>query len=286
MNSSSGRILVTGSQGGIGRVLVPVLHNAGYQVVTLDRFASATDSSHTPGDVRDPFLLRRLVQGVDTIVHLGAHSSDLPGDDGEVLDVNTHGTWNVLLAAQEAGVKRIVYFSSINAIGGVGGHGRPLTLPFGDDHPHRPATAYQLSKHLAEEVCKSFAAHRGMTIIALRPTLVTNPELHYPQWRRQEGDHVPSQDLHAYVDVRDVAAATLQALQAPLQGFEAVLLSAADTASGTPTRELVARSFDDLEWLGGGIDEYVRDDPYRSLVDFREATRVLGFRPHYSWRTE
>src|SRR5262245_2016244 len=147
------RVLVTGSEGTIGRVLVKMLRDEGYDLRTLDRRAQANsdDGEHIPGDLRDIYTVRRALKGVEPVVHLGAIPGDLrPGMEDDVLTTNVQGTWNILIACVEAGVKRLVYFSSVNALGNFGGRRPSVYLPVDDAYPRHPLTPYQISKHLGE----------------------------------------------------------------------------------------------------------------------------------------
>ena len=148
------KVLITGSEGRIGRHLATVLRDEGHDLRGFDVVARAERlRDYTPGDLRDLTAVRLAMQGVDAVVHLGAVPGDR--DDGAVvMQTNVMGTYNVLQAAHECGVPRLVYFSSINAQGSVKGLRPPEYLPIDDLYPHHPLTPYQLSKHLGEEICR------------------------------------------------------------------------------------------------------------------------------------
>jgi nucleoside-diphosphate-sugar epimerase len=282
--------LVTGSEGGIGRALVPALVAAGHEPRTLDRVAtSRCPHEHHPADLRDLLAVRRAVQGVEAVLHLGAVPNDDPDRADEVLTVNVQGTWNVLLACVEAGVGRLVAFSSINALGNVGGHRPSAFLPIDDAYPRHPVTPYQLSKLLAEESCAAFTRRHGIVTLCLRPALVAFPDRHYPAWRRASGEELADRFRHeywSYVDVRDVCAAAILSLTAPGIDHGAYLLGAADAAAKTPTADLVARHYPDTPWPVVDRDAYLADRPFRSLLDCSRAASALGWRPRYGWRDE
>ena len=212
-------ILVTGSSGLIGSYIVKRFIEVGHTLRTLDRLAQprGQDWEHLPGDIRDLALVRRAAQGMDAIVHLAAIPNDFSGLPEDVLDTNIHGTWNVLLAAFEVGIKRVVYFSSINALG----HAEPthpaMYLPIDDDVPHHPAHPYFLSKHIGEELCQSYVTLSGGTAISLRPTYVMRPsgEETDPWWNFvpvEQRLEMMKDDYWTFVDVRDVAEAALLSL--------------------------------------------------------------------------
>lgn len=280
------KVLVTGSHGFIGRALVERLLQAGFTLRTFDRPASsASDREHFSGDLRDVFAVRRAVQGVDMVLHLGALASDYRYAE-EVLEVNVQGTWNVLQACAECGVKRVVYFSSINALGCVGGHRPPEYLPLDDFHPRHPMTPYQLSKHLGEEVCRSYSERHGIVTICLRPTYVVDTANPPWWWRVSNSErHIEwgKDELWAYVDLQDVCDAVLKAMQVEGTLHDAFLLSAPDTLVTASSADLVERFWSHLPWKGNK-QEYFADNPYRSLIDTSHAAQVLGWQPRRSWR--
>lgn len=279
------KVLVTGSAGHIGRRVAAVLRAAGKDVRTLDRCASP-EPDHWPGSVLDAMDMRRAVQGCEAIVHLAAIPHDIPGREDETIQTNVLGTWHVLKAAAEAGVTRVVYFSSIQAIGLTGTDRKPEYLPLDDAHPRRPPRPYSLSKAMAEDLCRYFTETAGITTICLRPTLVTDAELYAwwrqpgprpARWRRREAS-----DFWSYVDVEDVAEATLLALDVQGVRHGTFLLAAADTTSTTPTADLLSEYFPDvpLRLPPGALEA----NPYHGLIDTSAAERALGWRPRRSWR--
>jgi len=86
--------------------------------------------------------------------------------------------------------------------------------------------------------------------------------------------------MGVHIDVRDVAEATLRAVETPFRGHVRLLLCASDIADRRPTLELLAERLPHVEWRGG---REFSDDPFRALIDCRRAEEVLGFRPRYGW---
>jgi nucleoside-diphosphate-sugar epimerase len=218
------------------------------------------------------------------VVHAGA----IPGDRGDgttVASTNVLGTWNVHQAAADVGVRRVVSFSSINAQGSVGGLRPTEYLPVDDDYPHHPMTPYQLSKHLSEEISRSFSERYGMVTLCLRPVYVAHPRQYeaagfgtdafLERWR---------DDYWAYVDVRDVADAVWRCLRLEGVIHDRYLLAASDTSVDADTRSLVEREFPRVPWPSVDPDHYFATDPYRSLVDCHHAQEILGWEARNSWR--
>lgn len=281
------RVLVTGSAGRIGVEVVRDLTSRGYVLRTFDRQAAPPEAcvDHCPGDVRDILDVRRTVQGMDAVVHLAAVPNDRRGGADDVLATNVQGTWNVLLACHEAGVKRVVLMSSINSLGNFGGHKPSAYLPIDDAYPHHPMTPYQMSKHLAEELCRMFSHAHGMITICLRPVGVTFPD-QYVRWREQRSSWRREWgriDYWSYVDVRDVCEAVARSLEADHIQHDCFILAAPDTFSETPTAELIAEHYPDTPW-NVDRDEFLARSPYISVLDCSHIENVLGWKPMRSWR--
>ena len=282
------KILVTGSTGGIGKYVMKRLLEAGHSLRGMDIPAqpASADYEYVSGDVRDLALLRRSIHGMEAVIHLAAIPYDMERMEELVLDTNLRGTWNVLLAAQEAGLQRVINFSSINALG----QGEPthpgLSLPLDDEIPHHPIQNYYLTKHLGEELCAAFAARGGFSAISLRPTLVTHPGPGGNRW----WEFMPAEfmlkehikDFWSYVDVRDVAEAVLLSLTAKIDGHEAFLLTADDNRTNTSSREIVDQYYPNLTWPKVSKEEYLARGNTVSLVDCSAAKRKLGWQPRYS----
>lgn len=280
------KLLITGGLGRIGRVTVEQAVAAGHDVTTLDRAAANKEWRHISGDIRDPSAVRGAVQGRDAVLHLGA----IPGEWGSQPDLvhftNVDGTWNILQAASEAGIDKVVFFSSVNALGIWGGMRRADYLPVDDEHPAYPQPAYGLSKRLGEEMCASFTRKYGFSTYCLRPCFVAVPE-NYEGWLVRSPDERRQWsvgDYYSYVDVRDVAAAALCCLSADHVKHGRYLLTAADTMSSRPSKDLLAEDFSEVSWKGG--DDYFTENPRRSLVDTSAAGRDLGWKPRHSWRDD
>ena len=283
------KILVTGSTGGIGSQVVRRLLEAGHTLRAMDLNAQPhqLDYEYLPGDIRNLNQVRQAVQGMEAVVHLAAIPFDMERQDETILDTNIRGTWNVLLASHEAGVQRVVNFSSINALGQAEPDRKGLYLPLDDDIPHYTVRNYYLSKHIGEELCAAFAARGVLTAASLRPTMVTFPGP--PRWAwfamLPEDFKVRSavSDFFSYVDGRDVAEATLLSLTATLEArHQAFLLTADDNRMHIPSAQIVEKHYPHLPWPKIDKKAYLARGEFVSLVDCSAARRVLGWQPRWS----
>ncbi|MBI5788164.1 MAG: SDR family oxidoreductase [Candidatus Schekmanbacteria bacterium] len=172
--------LVTGGGGFIGSHLVAHLVATGHQVKVIDNFATGHRENLAPclseielfvEDIRNLAALRPIVQNVDYILHQAA----LPSVARSVLDpisshqVNTTGTLNLLIAAQEAQVKRFVLASSSSV------YGANLELPKRETMPYLPLSPYATNKATAEMYCRNFHHLYGLPVVCLRYFNVFGP---------------------------------------------------------------------------------------------------------------
>ena len=279
------RVLVTGSQGAIGKFVVDLLHQSGFEVRSFDRVASPpSDWEHRVGEIRDGSTVRQAAMGCDALVHLAAVPGDYRSNHDDVFTTNVNGTWNVLQAAKEIGIGRVVYFSSVQALGMGSRDYMPEKLPVDDSSSPRPRPAYGLSKWVCEEMCQSFSRHHGISTYCLRPSQVIPPEA-YEYFRRmgtRRYTETSRNNCFTYVDSRDVASAVVCCLRHTGEAHHGrYLLVARDNSIGVPTADLLKEHFPAIPWVGG---PHYLDDRYRALIDSSAARDDLGWEPAYSWR--
>ena len=114
------------------------------------------------GDVTDPQSCRDFCDGMDVVLHLAADASPAAKWDS-VLPLNIAGTYNVFAAAKHAGVRRVVYASSIHAVSGY-----PSDVQIGPDFPVNPGDLYGVSKCFGEALGRYMAEREGVSCIAVR----------------------------------------------------------------------------------------------------------------------
>jgi nucleoside-diphosphate-sugar epimerase len=270
------RVLVTGDRGAVGVTVAGFLRQRGYEVSGFDRVDGA--------DVLDLAAVRQAATGCAAIVHLAALPHDSAGSPEQIMAVNVLGTWHVLLAAEAAGVARVISFSSAQVFGIAEGERLPDYFPVDDAHPRRAMRPYGLSKLLSEDLCEGFTRRTEIATVALRPVAVWD-QARYSQvqdrWRSQpSSEWEPFWEYGAFVDVRDVAAAVGQALTVPLAGHHRFLLCATDIAATAPSLELAGRLAPRVPVTDP--DRY-RAHPRAALIDCSAAAATLGWRPAYPW---
>jgi nucleoside-diphosphate-sugar epimerase len=174
------KFLVTGGAGFIGSNIVEALVRRGDSVVVLDNFSTGKRENlesfrgriHlVEGSITDLAAVRRAMDGVDFVLHEAALASVQRSVDDPITsnEVNIGGTLNVLVAARDAGVKRLVYAASSSA------YGDTEVLPKREDMPARPLSPYAVQKWVGEHYCKVFSTLFGLDTVALRYFNVFGP---------------------------------------------------------------------------------------------------------------
>lgn len=173
------RILVTGAAGFIGSHLTEHLLRQGHEVRAFVRYNSSnswgwldtlprelkTGMDVFAGDIRDPNGVRQAVKGCDVVLHLAAliaipysyHSPDT------YVDTNIKGTLNILQAARELGVERVVHTSTSEC------YGTAQQVPIAEAHPLQPQSPYSATKIAADQLALSFHYSFGTPVAIIRP---------------------------------------------------------------------------------------------------------------------
>jgi len=288
------KALVTGGGGFIGSNVVRALLARGDDVRVLDNFSTGSranlaglesDVQLVEGDLRSYERVHAAVRGAEVVFHEGA----LPSVPRSVQDpltttaVNVEGTLNVLLAARDEGVRRIVNASSSSVYGNTG------TLPRVETQAPDPISPYAVAKLAAERFCTSFTRVYGMEIVSLRYFNVFGPRQDptsqyaavVPRFIRAiadgelvtiYGDGDQSRDF-TFVD--NVVGANLLAADARDVGGEILNVATGDSVTVNALADAIGAM------LGKPVEkayEPAREADVRaSWADVGEAKRLLGY---------
>lgn len=177
------KILVTGGAGFIGSNLADALLKAGHQVRVLDNFSTGKRENLVfeeaypfleaiEGDICDLITCHKALEGIEYVFHQAA----LPSVQRSVEDpmssnqVNVGGTLNILIAARDAGVRRVIYAASSSA------YGDTPTLPKKEEMVPNPLSPYALQKFIGEQYCRLFFQLYGLETISLRYFNIFGPK--------------------------------------------------------------------------------------------------------------
>ena len=288
--------LVTGGAGFIGFHLVEELVRRGEQVRVLDNFSTGKRENLVPfldrielieGDVRSYHIVREAVQGVDYVLHQGALPS-VPRSINDPIttnEVNVGGTLNILDAARDAGVRRVVYASSSSV------YGANQELPKREDMMPQPISPYAVSKLAGERYCHVFSRTYGLETVALRYFNVFGPG---QDPRSAYSAFIPKcivgmmagQELEIYGDgeqsrdftyVSNVVEANLRAVRAAGVGGEVFNVACGHSLSLNQVVEHIRRALGCQGNVAYGPPR--SGDVLHSLADIGRARERLGYEP-------
>ncbi|HJR58060.1 MAG TPA: SDR family oxidoreductase [Vicinamibacterales bacterium] len=291
--------LVTGGAGFIGSHLAEELVRRGHTVRVADSLITGRrgNLAHLPvvdfheGDLADPAFAAGVVQGCDYVLHQAA----IPSVPRSVKDpitsnrANVDATLNVLVAARDAGVKRLVFAGSSSA------YGNTPTLPKSEDMPSNPLSPYALQKVVGEQYLQMFTRLYGLETVSLRYFNVFGPRqdpsspysgvisvfataLLENRSPRIYGDGRQTRD---FTYVANVVDGVLRACDVPNASGEVINVA-------TGGRISLLELFDEMKRIvGATVDptfvEPRQGDVRDSQADIRKAQAILGYEPSVSF---
>jgi len=297
------KVLVTGSDGFIGSHLVEGLLSRGHDVRAfvfynsfnswgwLDHLPSEVKSRIDvfPGDVRDPNGVRTAMKGCDAVLHLAAliaipysyHSPDT------YVDTNIKGTLNVLQAARDLGVSRVIHTSTSEV------YGTAQFVPITESHPVVGQSPYSASKIAADQLAISFYRSFGLPVVIVRPfntygprqsaravipTIITQVTAGARQIKL--GAITPTRDFNY---VKDTVNGFISALESKLGEGEVFNFgSNFEVSIGDTARAIGSLMGVEIEiQTDEGRNRPARSEVERLWADASKAQRTFGWKPEY-----
>ena len=293
--------LVTGGAGFIGSHIAAALLDRGENVRVFDNMltgreinlaALAGRAEFFQGDLRDRAALEVAMKGAEVVFHQGAIAS-VPrsiADPVGSLEINVNGTQNVLLAARDMGVRRVVYASS-SAV-----YGDAPTLPKREDLPTNTLSPYAVQKLAGELLCDVFTRIYGLETVALRYFNVFGPRQDpaseyaavVPRFLTMllEGQRPvvfgDGEQTRDFVYIANVVQANLQAAVSPAAVGHAMNIGCGERISLNEVLRLAGTL------LGVTVEAEYREarpgDVRDSVADISRAKDLLGYRPDIGFR--
>lgn len=304
MNMATARYLVTGGAGFIGSHIAETLLKQGEPVRVLDNIATGRQVNLEAlkglrgrveiirGDLRDMATVHAAVEGIEVVFHQGALAS-VPrsiADPVASLETNINGTQNVLLAARDAHVRRVVYASSSSV------YGNTPVLPKHEEMPTVPMSPYAVQKLTGELLCGVFTRIYGLETVALRYFNVfgprQDPNSQYaaviPRFltalltQRRPIVFGDGEQTRDFTYIENVVQANLLAAIAPHASGAAMNIGCGERVSLNTVLHIAG------ELLGVQVEAEYREprpgDVRDSLADISRASRLLGYTPVVNFR--
>jgi UDP-glucose 4-epimerase len=296
------KYIVTGGAGFIGSHITGELAQRGHEVVILDNLFSGRMENIAPflaqenvtfvnGSITDPPLLKEICSNADGVFHQGAIAS-VPRSIANPLatnEANVTGTLNVLVAARDCGVKKVVFASSSSV------YGDTPTLPKREDMAPGPLSPYAVSKLAGEQYMQVFSEVYGISTVSLRYFNVfgprQDPDSEYaaviPKFitrilnHRSPAIFGDGEQTRDFTYIRDVVQANIRAMESAAQGVFNVAYC----------RRINIKELAALIMEITGITVPLSYEPPRagdvrdSLADISRAQASFGYAPEYTVRT-
>ena len=287
------KIIVTGGCGFIGSHLVDALIERGDEVLVIDNLSTGKKENLNPKakfhqiDLRNLESIKPLFKGVDFVFHLAARPR-IPlsiKDPISAHENNLTVTLNVLVAAKDAKVKKVIYASSSSI------YGLQKELPLREDMRPQPLNPYALQKYGGELYCKIFSELYELPTVSLRYFNVFGPRL--PQegayalalgiFLRQKKEGKPlticgdGSQTRDFTYVKDVVKANLLAAQNPVGKGEIVNIGTGQSFSINNLAKLIGGKTINLPPRPGEVKH--------TLADVSKAKKLLGWQPKYNLET-
>ena len=283
------KVIGTGGAGFIGSHLTDALINRGYQVIVIDNLSAGkrenvnSKAEFHQLDLRELEKIKPLFFGVDFIFHLAAKPR-IPlsiKDPISSHENNLNTTLNVLVAARDAKVKKVVYVSSSSV------YGNQETLPQREDMQAQPLNPYALQKYVGELYCKIFSELYGLPTVVVRYFNVYGPRapiegsyatvisIFLRQKQKGEpltitGDGTQKRD---FTFVNDIVEGTILTALKPIEKGEVINIGGGSNYSINRLAELI-----------GGHKVYIPKRPgevKESLADTSKAKKLLDWQPKF-----
>ena len=279
------KVIVTGGAGFIGSNLADALVELGYDVHVVDNLVAGNrehvnnESTLHIIDIENLEDLKKVFSGAEYVFHLAAlprvqYSIEYPL---ETHKTNVNGTHNVLIAAKECGVKRVIYAASSSF------YGDQEIMPLHEEMSPRPKSPYALHKYIGEIYCKMWSELHNLETVSLRYFNVYGPRqsgegayaLVIARFLKQKSEGLPftitgdGEQTRDYTHVRDIVRANILAMESKNVGKgEVINIGTGKNVSVNTIAKMI-----------GGEFTYVapRIEPKHTLADNRKAKELLGW---------
>jgi len=276
------KVVITGTAGVLGPYVVDHFLEQGYDVLSVDiKEPKEKKCRHWTVDLNDLGQVYGMLQGVDAVIHLAAIPRVDLYPNGTTYQNNVMGSYNIMEAAGQLGIKKVVIASSECVYGFCFAVEDlvPEYVPMDEKHPTWAEDCYGIAKVAAEVTAEGMHRRYGTQIINLRLGNILTPDLYqeiFPGFIKDT--YIRMRNLWNYIDARDIATACRLSVEIDGLGAEVMNIGADDTCQDIKSIDLVKAEFPQLTDIRSDIDEY------QPLYCNKKAKEMLGWKPVHFWR--
>ena len=270
------KVVITGAKGGTGVSIVKLFRKAGYCAHGVDlKPCGHKEENYCQLDLENGAGVHDVFAGAIAVVHFGS----FPTDEWTTWEAAYRnlalGGFNVLQAAKNLGIKRVVLAGSPMIYAP---YSKQDYLPIDEDSKQGPSSIYGAAKQNSEALAQNYSRWCGMAVASLRPQRIVYEGSYEWRFRKYtQDDSAAADNLWSYIDARDVATACLAWVESDRHGFEVFNVAADDVCVATPTRELLRQYYPEVQLRGDLASN-------AGLVNCHKLKTMLGWRPQYDWR--
>lgn len=277
------KVVITGGNGLLGKVVVEHFVKEGYKVVSVDRTRAVNPKAKSMvADLTKLGECYGILEGADAVIHLAAIPVAYSHPNEVTFQNNVMSTYNILEACGGLGIQKAVIASSESSYGICFAKGQllPKYVPIDEDHPQLPEDCYGLSKVVNEETGAMFHRRTGMQVVSMRIGNVITAEKYkdFPDFI--DNINARARILWSYIDARDAARAFQQAIELDGLGCVAINLANDNTSMNITNDELMKANYPEVTDIRQPLDNY------DSLLSNKRAKELLKWTPIYNWRNE
>ncbi len=281
MTPTLSHVVVTGAAGKAGSAAAAELAAHGYEVLASDAAPrpDGFEGDYIRADLTDHGQVVELLADADAVVHLANIPAPGLHTPAKTLTDNVTMNAHIFLAAQQIGLKRVVWASSETTLGlAFGPDSPPRYAPVDEDHFPHPESTYALSKVVTEVMAEQVSRWSGIPFVGLRFSNIFL-EADYARVPSFQDDPMARVwNLWGYIDVRDAAAACRNALEADTTGSVNLIIANDDTLMERTSADLMAEVFPGVELRHELVG-------HETLLANARARELIGFAPEHSWRS-
>jgi len=276
------RIVITGTAGLLGPYVVDHFLEQNYDVLSVDlNEPKEKKCRHWTVDLNDLGQVYGMLEGAYAVVHLAAIPRADIYPNSTTFQNNIMGSYNIMEACGQLGIKKVVIASSECAYGLCFAKEDlvPEYVPVDEKHPTWAEDCYGIAKIAAELAAEGLHRRYGTQIISMRIGNIITPEMYQKKFPSFINDtYIRMRNLWNYIDARDIATACRLAIEIDGLGAEVMNIGADDTCQAITSIDLVKAEFPNLTDIRSDINEY------QPIYCNKKAKEMLDWQPVHFWR--